>query len=110
MDSTPSDQNDQKSEGAIPTNLRLLLLLEELAQSGLPTTPTELNAKLGLPKPTVHRLFHTLEAEGFVQRDIDGKSYSPGRRLRRLSASACANAWWRESMNSWRAATTTNVC
>ena len=66
----------------IPTNLRLLMVLEELARIGAPVTPTDLNAHLGLPKPTIHRLFATLEAEGFVQREIDGRSYSAGRRLR----------------------------
>lgn len=69
----------------IPTNLRLLFVLEELAKSGVPMTPTEINQKLGLPKPTIHRLFATLEAEGFLQREIDGRSYAPGRRLRKLS-------------------------
>lgn len=69
----------------IPTNMRLLLLLEEVASTGVPVTPTVVNARLGLPKPTVHRLFGTLEAEGFLQRDIDGKSYSPGKRLREMS-------------------------
>lgn len=48
-------------------------------------TPTEINQKLGLPKPTIHRLFATLEAEGFLQREIDGRSYAPGRRLRKMS-------------------------
>lgn len=66
----------------IPTNLRLLLVLEELARVGAPVTPTDLNTRLGLPKPTIHRLFATLEAEGFVQREVDGRSYSAGRRLR----------------------------
>ena len=69
----------------IPTNMRLLLLLEAVARASVPITPTEVNARIGLPKPTVHRLFATLEAEGFLQRDIDGRSYSPGARLRRFS-------------------------
>lgn len=81
----PDDISSSSDIGKIPTNLRLLLVLEELCRAGVPTTPTEVNAILKLPKPTVHRLFHTLEAEGFVQRDIDGRSYSPGARLRRLS-------------------------
>lgn len=81
----PDDIFSSSDVGKIPTNLRLLLVLEELCRAGVPTTPTEVNAILKLPKPTVHRLFHTLEAEGFVQRDIDGRSYSPGARLRRLS-------------------------
>ena len=69
----------------IPTNMRLLLLLEEIAATGVPVTPTEVNTRLGLPKPTIHRLFATLEETGFLQRDIDGRSYSPGTRLRRMS-------------------------
>lgn len=77
------EQNE--SNETIPTNLRLLFVLEELAESGVPMTPTEINQKLGLPKPTIHRLFATLEAEGFLQREIDGRSYAPGRRLRKLS-------------------------
>ena len=71
--------------GQIPTNLRLLLLLEEVAKVGVPVTPSVVNESLGLPKPTIHRLFATAEAEGFLQRDIDGRSYSPGRRMRLLS-------------------------
>lgn len=69
----------------IPTNLRLLLVLEEVAKVGIPVTPTDINQRLGLPKPTIHRLFTTLEAEGFLQREIDGRSYTPGRRLRDMS-------------------------
>ena len=87
----PEDKTVESSDTNIPTNMRLLLVLEELARVGLPITPTEVNAKLGLPKPTVHRLFHTLEAEGFVQRDIDGRSYSPGRRLRKLSVNVLSS-------------------
>ena len=66
----------------IPTNMRLLLVLEAVAEAGVPLTPTEVNARLDLPKPTIHRLFATLEEEGFLQRDLDGRTYSPGPRLR----------------------------
>ena len=76
---------DGHTNDTIPTNLRLLLVLEEIARIGVPATPTEINAILGLPKPTIHRLFATLEEEGFLQRDIDGRTYSPGRRLRGMA-------------------------
>ncbi|WP_299351082.1 IclR family transcriptional regulator [uncultured Shimia sp.] len=79
---TDSDNKD----GNIPTNLRLLMVLEAMAEAGVPVTPTEVNHDLGLPKPTIHRLFSTLEAEGFIQREIDGRGYSPGLRLRKMSA------------------------
>ncbi len=78
------DENDEAA-GQIPTNLRLLLLLEEVAKAGVPVTPSVINETMKLPKPTIHRLFATAEAEGFLQRDIDGRSYSPGRRMRILA-------------------------
>lgn len=69
----------------IPTNLRLLLVIEQVAKAGSPVTPTEVNAVIGLPKPTIHRLFATLEDEGFVQRALDGRGYYPGPRLQALA-------------------------
>lgn len=75
----------------IPTNLRLLMVLEEVARVGIPVTPTEVNAALELPKPTIHRLFATLEEEGFLQRDMDGRTYSPGPRMRVLAASTLSS-------------------
>ncbi|MEL6520502.1 MAG: IclR family transcriptional regulator [Pseudomonadota bacterium] len=86
----PHDGSAQDTD-QIPTNMRLLLLLEEVARSGEPVTPTEVNSHLGLPKPTVHRLFRRLEEEGFVERDLDGRSYSAGERLRRMSADALSS-------------------
>lgn len=80
------------SDKAIPTNLRLLFLLEEIARVGLPLTPTAANEVLGLPKPTIHRLFHRLEEEGFLQRDIDGRSYSAGQRLRKMSVNVLSSS------------------
>jgi len=70
----------------IPTNLRLLLILEVLGKSNTPMTPTEINAVLGLPKQTVHRLCTTLEADGFLTRAADGKRLQPARRLMDLAA------------------------
>ena len=80
-----------ENTGQIPTNLRLLLLLEEVAKVGVPVTPSVVNETLGLPKPTIHRLFATAEAEGFLQRDIDGRSYSPGRRMRLMSTNTLSS-------------------
>ncbi|HAR53278.1 IclR family transcriptional regulator [Roseovarius nubinhibens] len=80
----PDDMAKGK-ESQIPTNLRLLLILEEVAARGVAVKPSELTEAMGLPKPTVHRLLQTAEAEGFLQRDIDGRAYGPGPRLRALS-------------------------
>lgn len=82
----PDDQHLDKT-GQIPTNLRLLLLMEEVVKRGVAVKPADLIEAMGLPKPTVHRLLQTAEAEGFLQRDLDGRSYGPGPRLRALAVS-----------------------
>ncbi|GMG83925.1 IclR family transcriptional regulator [Paralimibaculum aggregatum] len=87
MDGADKDKPDSN----VPTNLRLLLILERIAKVGVPVTPTEINEAIGLPKPTIHRLFATLEAEGFLMREVDGRSYSPGRRLRNLSVNVLSS-------------------
>ncbi|MEO0679185.1 MAG: IclR family transcriptional regulator [Pseudomonadota bacterium] len=84
-------QDDRGAGTTIPTNLRMLLILEEVARIGVPVTPTDVNQSIGLPKPTIHRLFATLEAEGFLMRELDGRSYTPGRRLRRLSTNVLSS-------------------
>lgn len=82
----PDDHRPRKDH-QIPTNLRLLLVMEEVAKRGVAVKPTDLIDALGLPKPTVHRLLQTAEAEGFLQRDLDGRSFGPGPRLRALAVS-----------------------
>ena len=74
------------AEERIPTNLRMLLILEVLGRADNAMTPTEINAVLGLPKQTVHRLCATLENEGFLERTNDGKRMKPARRLMELGA------------------------
>ncbi len=70
----------------IPTNLRALLILETLAAAGRAMNPTEIGAEIGLPKPTVHRLCATLEAEGFLQREPHDGRLRPAGRAKRLAA------------------------
>ncbi len=99
----PKDKQTQES-AHIPTNLRLLYLLEVVAREGRPASPAALGEELGLPKPTVHRLLATAEAEGFVQRDVDGRSYGPGRRLRRIAQNTLSSERMRsERMQIMRA-------
>ncbi|MEP2781582.1 MAG: IclR family transcriptional regulator [Pseudoruegeria sp.] len=78
-------------DAQIPTNLRLLLVLEEVARLGVPVKPAQLVDTLGLPKPTVHRLLQTAEEIGFLQRDLDGRSYGPGPRLRTLAVNTMSS-------------------
>lgn len=85
------DDRQAKIREQIPTNLRLLLIMEEVARAGMPVSPAALSDALDLPKPTIHRLLATAEAEGFLQRDVDGRSFGPGKRLRRLSVNTLSS-------------------
>lgn len=76
---------DNDVSEAIPTNMRLLLVLEEVSRLGRPVTPTEVNHALKLPKPTIHRLWATLEEEGFLLREADGRYSVPGPRFTSLA-------------------------
>lgn len=74
-----------KNDDRVPAGLRVFLILETLASTGVPMTPTAINDKLKLPKATIHRLCLRLEDEGWLDKDIDGKRYMPGRRLLSLA-------------------------
>ena len=75
--------DDHDPPGAAPS-LRNLQILEVLASEARPMTPTEINGLLKLPKPTIHRLVANLEAQGYLSRHLDGRSYLPGPKLRRM--------------------------
>ena len=76
----------------IPTIFRALAIIEEAARVGEPATPTALNERLELPKPTIHRLCAVLEGAGYLTRDLDGRRYSPGERLRGLALGVLASS------------------
>ena len=86
----PDDQM-QATKTQIPTNLRLLVLIEEVAKRGGPVTPAALSEALDLPRATIHRLLTTAESEGFLQKDLDGRSYGPGKRLRKMSTNTLSS-------------------
>lgn len=79
------DDADIGPKTQIAPNLRLIFIIEEIARAGAPVTASALSEALGLPTATIHRLLATAEEEGLVQRDLDGRSYAVGRRMRRLS-------------------------
>jgi len=76
-----SDQDD----GRIATNMRTLLILEAVANSREPLSPTEINKEIGLPKQSIHRLCQTLLDEGFLIRDVSGKKLLPAPRSLQLA-------------------------
>ncbi|MCB1343028.1 MAG: IclR family transcriptional regulator [Pseudooceanicola sp.] len=69
----------------IPTNLRLLLMLEALGEQPEPLSPAALGRRLGLPKQTAHRLVTSMIEEGFLKRDEGGTGLRPGRRARMMA-------------------------
>ncbi|MEM9716799.1 MAG: IclR family transcriptional regulator [Pseudomonadota bacterium] len=69
----------------IPTNLRTLKILEVLSETDDAMTATEINAHLGLPKQTVHRLCNTLEQEGYLVRYGNSQKFQASRKLRTIS-------------------------
>ena len=67
------------------TVARTVRVMRALAEAGEPLTVAELGRRLGLPRPTVHRLLGLLAAEGIVASDGGGR-YEVGREYRRLAA------------------------
>ncbi len=69
----------------IATNLRTLLILEAVANSTEPLSPTEINRHIGLPKQSIHRLCQTMVDEGFLIRDVYGKRLQPSPRTLKMA-------------------------
>ena len=78
------------SKGAPPT-VRILSLLEVIASKDEFVTLHGLVAETGIPKPTLHRMLHQLEAAGMLQREADGRQFSTGARLRKLAENVLLN-------------------
>lgn len=76
----------------IPTNMRMLLILEVLGKTDRAMSATEINDQLGLPKQTVHRLCATLEENRFIIRQGDSRRYQVARRLRELGVGLVHNS------------------
>lgn len=79
-----------KLDGDTPT-MRLLALLELIAEKDQFFTLQGLVEETGLPKPTLHRMLQQLEGAGMLQRDGDNRQYGTGVRLRRLAENLLLN-------------------
>lgn len=75
----------------VPTNLRTLMILEAVANSHEPLSPTEINRSIGLPKQSIHRLCQTMVEEGFLIRDVDGNRLAPAPRSTKLAQGIMAS-------------------
>lgn len=74
---------------------RVLDILEIVANSEEPISATEINHKLKLPKATAHRLCAELEAQSYLIKRINGKSYMPGNRLHDIAVGVLAHSRFR---------------
>ncbi len=71
--------------------LRLIALLEHIAERDQLHSLQSLAEATGSPKPTVHRMLQQLEGAGLLQREADGRRYGTGVRLRRLAENLLIN-------------------
>lgn len=73
---------DDGEAGRVGTNIRMLLILEAVAHARSAVTPTEINARVKLPKQSIHRLCERMVAEGFLAREPGDRGLVPGDRAR----------------------------
>jgi predicted transcriptional regulator len=66
---------------------KVLLILEVIANSEFPLTLENISSSIGLAKPTAFRLLNTLVAQGFVERDPNGRRYQPSAKFRLMGLS-----------------------
>ncbi|MGJ7541751.1 IclR family transcriptional regulator [Variovorax sp. LT1R16] len=71
--------------------MRLFGLLETIAAKDHLYSLQGLVEQTGLPKPTLHRMLQQLENAGLLQREVDGRHYGMGTRLRRLAENLLLN-------------------
>lgn len=79
-----------KVTGDTPT-MRLFSLLEIIAEQDRPFSLQDLVNSTDLPKPTLHRMLQQLENSNMLIRDVDGRHYCVGGRLRRLAENLLFN-------------------
>jgi len=73
------------------TLLRAISLLEEIATAEYSINAADLDKRLDIPKPTIHRLLKQLEEHQLITRDLDGRHLLPGPRLHRMAMGTLAN-------------------
>ncbi|MBY0382642.1 MAG: IclR family transcriptional regulator [Xanthobacteraceae bacterium] len=71
---------------------KVVAALEVVCASEKPISLSEITARLGVPKPSVHRILAQLEQTNLIQRDLLGKRYIAGARTTRLAYSSLQSA------------------
>lgn len=73
------------------TLFRAISLLEEIATAQYSLSAADLDKRLNIPKPTIHRLLKQLEEQKLIARDLDGRHLLPGPKLHRMAVGTLAN-------------------
>jgi len=81
----PDSSPPERAELGATPGLRLLQLLELIAEAPETQTLSGLVRASGLPKPSVHRMLQQLEAGGLLDRGGEGRRYAVTPRLMRLA-------------------------
>ncbi len=71
---------------------RVLDILETVAASERPLSPTDLAVQLDIPKASLHRLVGVLEEQGYLQTRMNQRGLQPGYRLHRVALGVLASA------------------
>jgi IclR family acetate operon transcriptional repressor len=80
--------------------VRAFGVLDALAAEDGPLSLAAVVARVGLPKPTVHRLLTQLEGAGMVRREPGGKRFSVGPHMVRLAMQVLMNSTSRGARHS----------
>lgn len=71
---------------------RVLDILETVAASERPLSPTDLAVQLNIPKASLHRLVAALEEQGYLQTRMNQRGLQPGHRLHKVALGVLASA------------------
>jgi DNA-binding IclR family transcriptional regulator len=86
----PTPSEDDRTHGSALS--KGMAVLELIANEGRPLSLVDVTERLGLPKPTAHRIMRQLEDEGLLRREPLRDRYSVGPRLCTLSVNALTSA------------------
>ncbi|MBF7052908.1 IclR family transcriptional regulator [Halomonas sp. KAO] len=87
----PTDSSTSRRNTTNSTLQRGLLLLEAVATAPHGMSAADLERRLEIPKPTLHRLLKQLEEQEFVIRDLEGRHLLPGERLHCIAMGVLSN-------------------
>ncbi len=78
----PSEIYEESAKSSMAE--KVLLILETITQSEFPLSLETISTSTHLAKPTAFRLLNTLVAQGFIERDPNGRRFQPSAKLRIL--------------------------